>query len=235
VCACSAAGERRHSKNSQDSAVVTELNTDSDSLRKPTTTTEESASRDSGSSSRIETLDAAPPATARQADTLGMTFQSNFRCGVRNTPVLTTLGVGNLQIGRTIAIVKQTCRVLRDLQEDNEGNPERIVTVVIGNEPVRVTVVNGLVWRIALASPTFATRSGLRVGTPLARLVQRRGVHLLEGEDGLYVTLDSLCGLSFRFSIPSRETPGKPWTVSHVVQRHGAETVNRILVSRCSS
>jgi hypothetical protein len=49
------------------------------------------------------------------------------------------------------------------------------------------------------------------------------------------VMLDAYCGLSFRFSIPSRETPGKPWTVSHVVQRHGSAAVDRILVTRCAA
>jgi hypothetical protein len=157
---------------------------------------------------------------------------SDFRCGIKGNPVLTSLGIGNLQVGRTIAVVKQTCRVRRDAEELNQA-VDRVVTVLIDGQPIRVTVANGLVWRISFQSSSFATRSGLRVGTSLAQLTNRRGVHLSEGEDGLYVTLDAYCGLLFRFSIPSRESPGKPWTVSNVVKRHGRAPVDRIIVTRC--
>jgi hypothetical protein len=115
-----------------------------------------------------------------------------------------------------------------------EGTPQRILTVTIDNDRIRVTVLNGLVWRLAVTSPRFETRDGLHVGTTLARLVARGGVRLLEGEDGLYVTLASHCGLSFHFGIPSRETPGKAWTVAHVVQRYGSAVADRILVTRCT-
>jgi hypothetical protein len=123
--------------------------------------------------------------------------------------------------------------VIRDEDEMNEGSRERILTVLIRDDPVRATVVNGLIWRIALRSPRFETRDGLHIGTTLSRLTARGGVHLLEGYDGLYVTLASHCGLSFRFSIPSRENPGKAWSVAHVVQRHGSAVADRILVTRC--
>lgn len=148
--------------------------------------------------------------------------------------MLTSLGIGNLQVGRTIDVVKRTCRVIRDNPEMNEGSPERVVTVMIDNDRIRVTVLNGLVWRLEVTSPRFQTRDGLHVGTSLARLGARGGVRLLEGEDGLYVTLASHCGLSFRFSIPSRETPGKAWSVAHVVQRYGSAVADKILVTRCT-
>jgi len=148
--------------------------------------------------------------------------------------VLTSLGIGNLQVGRTIDVVKRTCRVIRDNSEMNEGTPERVLTVMLDNDRIRVTVLNGLVWRLAVTSPRFQTRDGLRVGTSLSRLVARGGVHLMEGQDGLYVTLASHCGLSFHFSIPSRETSGKAWTVAHVVQRYGSAVADRILVTRCT-
>jgi hypothetical protein len=116
----------------------------------------------------------------------------------------------------------------------NEGSPERVLTVVIDTDRIRVTVLNGLVWRLEISSPRFQTRDGLHVGTSLSRLAARGGVHLLEGEDGLYVTLASHCGLSFHFAIPSRERPGKAWIVAHVVQRYGSAVADRILVTRCT-
>jgi hypothetical protein len=148
--------------------------------------------------------------------------------------VLTSLGVGNLQVGRTIDVVKRTCRVIRDNSEMDEGSPERVVTVVIGKDPIRVSVLDGLVWQLDFTSPRFQTRDGLHIGTSLSRMVARGEVHLVEGQDGLYVTLASHCGLSFRYSIPSRETPGKAWSLAHLVQRHGSAAADRILVTRCT-
>jgi hypothetical protein len=116
----------------------------------------------------------------------------------------------------------------------DEGGPERILTVLIDNDRIRVAVRGGLVWRLELTSPRFVTRDGLRVGTSMSRLAARGGVHLLEEKEGLYVTLASHCGLSFHFTIPSRERPGKAWTVAHVVQRYGSAAADRILVSRCT-
>ena len=175
-----------------------------------------------------ETKPSAPPVAEAPAQE-----PSDFRCGIRGSPVLSSLGIGNLQIGRTVDIVKRTCRVTRDGDEMLEGDRERVLTVLLDQDPVRVTVTNGLIWRISVRSPRFETRDGLHVGTSLARLVARGDVHLFEGEDGLYVTLASHCGLSFRFSIPSREMPGKVWTVAHVVQRHGSTVADRVLITRC--
>lgn len=234
LCSCTTRSEGARPAQASDSEEVTELNSaaDSSSAAARKAPASPSAARTAASSSQPDTIDAAAPKGG--VESAPASGRSNFRCGVRNNPILTSLGIGNLQIGRTIAVVKQTCRVLRDLPEQDEGVPERIVTVMVVDEPIRVTVANGLVWRLALRSPRFATRDGLRVGTSLARLVERGGVHLSEGQDGLYVMLDAYCGLSFRFSIPSRETPGKPWTVAHVVARHGSAVVDRILVTRCA-
>jgi hypothetical protein len=148
--------------------------------------------------------------------------------------VLTSLGIGNLQVGRTIDVVKRTCRVVRDNPEMDEAGPERVLTVLIDSDRIRVTVHNGLVWRLELLSSRFVTRDGLRIGTSLSRLAARGGVRLQEGQDGLYVTLASHCGLSFRFTIPSRERPGKAWTVAHVVQRYGSAAADKIIVTRCT-
>ena len=231
LSACTKRSDETRPRSAADSSeVVTELSPGGES----SAVARQTASAANASSNLTPPKPASPDTASTIASTTSKQPQ-DYRCGIRNSAVLTSLGVGNLQIGRTIAVVKQTCRVIRDEDEMSSGGRERIVTVMIGDDPVRVTVGDGLVSRIALRSPRFETRDGLHIGTTLSRLTARGGVHLLEGEDGLYVTLASHCGLSFRFSIPSRETPGKAWTVAHVVQRHGAAVADRILVTRCTA
>lgn len=232
LCSCSPGNDRARAGAASDSgAVVTELSPAAESVadaqraKAPASTPVVSPKSPSAKS--------APPPPSPVVE-LPAEAASDFRCGIRGAPVLTSLGIGNLQVGRTIDVVKRTCRVIRDNPEMIAGTPERVLTVMIDNDRIRVTVLNGLVWRLEATSPRFQTRDGLHVGTSLSRLVARGGVKLLEGEDGLYVTLASHCGLSFRFSIPSRETPGKAWTVAHVVQRYGSAVADRILVTRCT-
>ena len=147
--------------------------------------------------------------------------------------VLTDLGIGDLQVGRTTASVKRSCTVVRDAVEPMEGIPQRVLRVLINDDTVRATVLDDLIWRISITSPRFATRDGLRVGTPLSRVVTEKGVALTEGEDGLYVLLPSHCGLSFRFVFPSRAPPGKAWTPGLLERIHGDAVVNKIFVTRC--
>lgn len=228
---CTARSDAPRSASGSDSAEVTELAPagSTKTAVRPPPPSSQSQSSDITSFDASTSVSGVAPVPA---DTPVQEPKSDYGCGIKGAPVLTSLGVGNLQVGRTIAIVKQTCRVRRDAPELNQAI-DRVVTVLIDNQPLRVTVANGLVWRIVFESPRFATRSGLRVGTSIAQLTDRRGVHLSEGEDGLYVTLDAYCGLQFRFSIPSRETPGKPWTVTNVVKRYGRAPVDRITVMRC--
>ena len=228
LSACTKRGdETRPGSPSDSSEVVTELSPSGES----TAVARQRAS--ANASSNLTSAKPATPDTATKIASNASKQPQDYGCGVSSARVLTSLGTGNLQIGRTVAVVKQTCRVIRVEDELSEGGRERILTVMIGDDPVRVTVDNGLVSRVSLRSPRFETRDGLHVGTTLSRLTARGGVHLLEGEDGLYVSLASHCGLSFRFGIPSRETPGKAWTVAHVVQRFGSAVADRILVSRC--
>ena len=229
VCSCSKGGNEPRANSSSDSSeVVTELSPSGES----TAVAKRGASA-ANASSKLTSPKPATPDTATAIASTGSKQPQDYRCGITNAPVLTSLGTGNLQVGRTVAVVKETCHVIRDEDELSDRGRERILTVMIGDDPVRVTVGNGLVSRISLRSPRFETRDGLHIGTTLSRLTARGGVHLIEGEDGLYVSLASHCGLSFRFGIPSRERPGKPWTVAHVVQQHGSAVADRILVSRC--
>jgi len=233
LCSCSSGNDRARTGSAPDSgAVVTELNpaakTGADSQQAKAPPSPPAADTSTRPSSKSTTVPAAAVVEAP------VQSASDFSCGIRNAPVLTSLGIGNLQVGRTIDVVKRTCRVVRDNPEMNEGSPERVLTVVINTDRIRVTVHGGLVWRLDFTSPRFETRDGLHVGTSLSRLVARGGVRLLEGEDGLVVTLASHCGLNFQFAVPTRERPGKAWTVAHVVQRYGSAEAERILVTRCT-
>jgi hypothetical protein len=232
LCSCSPGNDRVRAGATTDSGAVTALKPSPDSASD--TQRAKAAAGAPAVSPASPSTKSSTKAPAAPVVELPDEPASDFRCGIRGAPVLTSLGIGNLQVGRTIDVVKRTCRVIRDNQEMSEGSPERVVTLMIDNDRIRVTVLNGLVWRLEVTSPRFQTRDGLHVGTSLSRLVARGGIRLLEGEDGLYVTLASHCGLSFHFPIPSRETPGKAWTVAHVVQRYGSAVADRILVTRCT-
>ena len=156
------------------------------------------------------------------------------RCGIKGNPVLTTTGIGSLAVGRSVDVVKGSCRVIRDVMElTGQGTLDNVLTLVIGGDIYRATVTNGLVSRVTVRTPRIATRDGLRIGTPLSRVAALKGVKLAEGEDGLYLLPPTHCGLSFRFSIQSRWPTGRPWTIQELVRRHGTRPVDRIFVSRC--
>lgn len=155
-------------------------------------------------------------------------------CGVKSSSRITETGIGALQVGRTVVAVKQMCNVARDAAEPGyEGMTERILTVLLGADTVRATIVNDIVWRLTITQPRFAVADGLRVGTPLSQLVSAKGVEIAEGEDGVYLLLAAHCGVSFRFSIQSRAPSGLPWSAARLRAQHGTARVDRILVSRC--
>jgi hypothetical protein len=159
---------------------------------------------------------------------------SQLHCGVGNAIVLKDSGIGDLVIGRTVGVVKRSCNVVRDASElGTEGTAERILTVVLGGATVRAMVDGELIMRIAVDVPRFATPDGLRVGSSMTRLVSEKGVKPAEGEDGLYLVLPAHCGLSFRFSIPSRAPNGQQWTPEQLGRIRGNTTVGRILVTKC--
>jgi hypothetical protein len=155
------------------------------------------------------------------------------RCGVTRYSGLTDLGIGDLQVGRTTASVKRSCAVVRDAIEPVEGIPQRVLRIVIGGDTIRATVLDDLIWRISITSPRFVTRDGIRVGTPISRVVTEKGVSMMEGEDGLYVLVPTHCGISLRFAFPSRAPPGQAWTPTLLERLHGNAVVNKIFVTHC--
>lgn len=233
LCSC-AKTEARRSAARADSAVTADSTSTSRAVTAAKKTTSESApaaSPNSASSGQPSAL--ASQSSAGSAKTGGPT-PPDTRCGVKGNPVLTDLGIGNLAIGRTVDAVKASCRIIRDIQElTSEGTVDRVLTVVIGGELYRATVMSGLIGRVSVRTSRIATSDGLRVGTPLRRVAALKGVKIAEGEDGLYMLPGAHCGLSFRFSIQSRWPTGRSWTMEELVRRHGNQPVARILVTRC--
>jgi len=157
-----------------------------------------------------------------------------LHCGLKGAGTLGETGVADLQVGRTISAVKQSCLVTRDAVGPwIEGTTQRVLTVVVGSEKLYAAVDGGIVSAISVRTPRFATSDGLRVGSQLSRFVSAKRVKMAEGEQGLYLRLPSHCGLAFHFSIQSRARPGMAWPPPKLVEQHGRATVDQIIVTRC--
>lgn len=233
LCSCTKAEDRPLAAKTDSSVTVDSAST----ARSATSTTKKTATESAGVASPKSTSSAQsvmPSQSSSGSAKTGARTPTDTRCGVKGNAVLTDLGIGNLSIGRTVDAVKASCRIIRDIQElTSEGSVERVLSVVIGGELYRASVVRGLIGRVWVRTSRIATSDGLRVGTPLSRVAALKGVKIAEGEDGLYLLPGSHCGLSFRFSIQSRWPSGRSWTMEELIRRHGREPVTRILVTRC--
>jgi hypothetical protein len=233
LCSCAKKPERAAAKKVDSTAAVDSAAT----ATVPASTKMDANAPDVSSSPKAAA--SGESTAARQVSTssakAGDRAPADTRCGVTGNPVLTDLGIGNVAIGGTVTTIKSTCRVIRDIAElTSEGTLDRVLTLVIGGDIYRATVVNGLVWRISVRTPRIATRDGLHIGTPLSKVAALKdGAKIAEGEDGLYLLPPSHCGLSFRFSIQSRWPTGRPWTMQELLRSHGNQPVDRILVTRC--
>jgi len=157
-----------------------------------------------------------------------------LRCGLRGSGTLGETGVADLQVGRTISAVKQSCLVTRDAAGPwIEGTTARVLTVLVGSEYLYAAVDGGIISSIAIRTPRFATSDGFRVGSQLSSFVSAKRVKMAEGEQGLYLRLPSHCGLAFHFSIQSRAQPGIAWPSPKLQAEHGRAPVDQIIVTRC--
>jgi hypothetical protein len=155
-------------------------------------------------------------------------------CGVSTTPALDEDGIGDLKQGRSVADVARSCEVISDSeQRGQEGAMERVLVVRIANELVRAIIVDDRVFRIEVNTPRFRTSDSLGVDTPLRRIAAMRGAQFAPGEDGVYGFSPDHCGLSFRFSVPSRPPSGSQWTAALINEAHGDAAVNRVIVIPC--
>lgn len=157
-----------------------------------------------------------------------------LNCGVRATSTIGETGIADLQIGRTISAIKQSCLVTRDAVGPwIEGATQRVLTVALGGANVYAAVDGGIISSIAVKTPRFATSDGLRVGTQLSHFASERRVKMTEGEQGLYLRVPSHCGLAFHFSIQSRAKPGMAWPPPRLLELHGRAMADQIIISRC--
>jgi len=158
----------------------------------------------------------------------------SLNCGLKASSTIGETGIADLQVGRTISAVKQSCLVTRDAVGPwIEGATQRVLTVLVGGVNVYAAVDGGIISSIDVKTPRFATADGLRVGTQLSHFVSEKRVKMTEGEQGLYLRLPTHCGLAFHFSIQSRARPGMAWPPPQLAERHGRATVDQIIVSRC--
>ena len=149
-------------------------------------------------------LAACPREDASRADTTAVPAETASAADVRSCDArgarLTGDGLGALRVGATLASVREACRVVRDtVAEGPEAQPQRELTVVTGADTLTAIVVNDAIWRVHVADPDIRTADGFGVGTPASAFRSLEGASVLVGE-GVFVTVPSICGLSFRLS-----------------------------------
>jgi hypothetical protein len=156
-------------------------------------------------------------------------------CADGRTRGLTGRGIGPLQVGTPFDSVRQACPVARDsVQLDDEGNPVRVATVVVGRDTVDAVIEEGRVWRIEVGGRGLRAADSLGVGSPVGDLLRRPGVQGFEGEGLLFVTTTAHCGLSFRlaYEIPAGEHR-ETWTSADLRRLPTGTSVDRVLIVGC--
>jgi hypothetical protein len=147
--------------------------------------------------------------------------------------VVRDYGVGALRIGDEIDSVRAHCSLVRDTTAlGAEGMPSRKATVRFGDDSVIAEIVNGKVWRIEVRSSAFATTDSLRVGSPIARMLQLRNPRGLTGEGQLFLVSSDHCGLSFRLSKPDGSA-AQGWAHPVLSKLPSSTVVSQILVVGC--
>lgn len=163
--------------------------------------------------------------------------QSAQTCGVDGKTTLSGAGVGDLQIGRTVADVRRLCTVLRDTTIlGGEALPERVLQVLTSRDTLDATLQDERVWRIEVDRPSLRTTDSLGVGAKLADLLKALGATGAEGEGVLYVMLPLHCGLSFRLRTELAANQHREhWTANDLRRLPASSTVSQVLVSGCQS
>lgn len=157
-------------------------------------------------------------------------------CGISDTTQVTSDGVGELRLGRSVADVSAKCNVVRDTTElGEEAQPVRVVTVVVAGDTLSAVIDSGRVWRIHVTRAGLQTADSLGVGTTLARLLAEGDATGIEGESGLFVTLTRKCGVSFRIGHSiALDMHRSEWDIEHLRSLPPDSRVDLVLLYGCS-
>lgn len=170
------------------------------------------------------------PDTTSGAATDGVTSLTPADSGCAPAP-LADSAAGPVRLGMTVDELRARCAGTRDATGLEEGMRARTITVPVGADTVAASIVEGRVWRLAVASRGLRTRDSLGVGTPLATLLALPGARGLTGEGRTFVVADAPCGLSFELG-----TRVEGAADSAALRRLPPATrVRRVLVTGCGS
>src|SRR5215831_20930551 len=127
------------------------------------------------------------------------------RC-VATTPTLTTRSLGPLRPGQSLRDLEKTCPALRYGWFWNEGSPNPVVLLRLGEAGVMVefsdATPTSTVYRITTAFPV-RTGDGFGPGSELSAMVRAWGQGSFGvAECGLYVWFSTRRGLSFSVDVP---------------------------------
>jgi hypothetical protein len=180
-----------------------------------------------GACQRVERPESPPAAAVASVDS------ARAACG---DPIVTGAGVGALRIGAPVDSVRARCPIVRDTVELRaEGQPSRVITVLIGGDTVDAEVDSGRVWRIEVTRPSPRTSDSLGVGTPLARLLELAEVRALSGEGAAYLQSPARCGLSFQLSSTGPGGLRAEWDLAALRRFPPSTVVSRMLVVGCAA
>lgn len=144
--------------------------------------------------------------------------------------------VGPLRIGMSPEAVRGLVPVVRDSIETNATgtDSERVLTVVIAGDPVRVFVGSGVVGEIEVASPSLRTRDGIGVGSPFRRLAGYPAPHAEVVHGYMGMRKAGLCGVYFLAPSSGLET-GDDLDSLVIARLDSTVRIARILVGPCYS
>jgi ligand-binding SRPBCC domain-containing protein len=147
---------------------------------------------------------------------------------------VTGSGIGVLRIGTPVDSVRARCRIVRDtIERRAEGQPSRVITVLVGEDSVEAEVDSGRVWRIEVTRASPRTADSLGVGTPLSRLLELPDVRATSGEGGAYLQSPARCGLSFQLSAYGPGGLRAEWSAAALRRFPPATVVRRLLIVGC--